>query len=310
MSSSTVKQEGLVYQTNSCGECIITEHLGNGRVKVKFNNTGCECIVFLNNLKRGLVKDRSVRFGDEYVGKEFESKRSGKMVVVKYVRASEVTVKFLNTGTLKTTKLCHIISGSVADNFHPTVVGVGYLGEGYDLGNKTVNEKSFKLWAGMLERCYSKTQRSRNKTYEGCSVSENFKNLSYFKEWCSNQTGFNNEGWQLDKDILIKGNKLYSEETCCFVPQEINAMLTKNNTNRGELPIGVVVGNNGKFISNISSKNGFKGNLGTYETKEAAFLAYKNEKESRIKWLAEKWKNQIDSRVYEVLMNYQVEITD
>ena len=103
---------------------------------------------------------------------------------------------------------------------------------------------------------------------------------------CNYQIGFNSldeEGrcFHLDKDILVKGNKLYSEDTCSFVPAEINTLFCKANKTRGR-----------------------------YNTIEEAFLAYKQAKEAYIKELANKWKDVIDPRVYEALMDYQVEITD
>ena len=54
----------------------------------------------------------------------------------------------------------------------------------------------------------------KNKNCENCKCSENFKSYEYFYEWCHNQTGFGNDSWQLDKDLLVKGNKIYNEESC------------------------------------------------------------------------------------------------
>ena len=141
-------------------------------------------------------------------------------------------------------------------------------------------------------------------------MSDNFKYYPYFKNWCSKQVGFGNKGWQLDKDILIKGNKIYSEDTCCFVPAEINSLFIKCDRSRGEYPIGVNYHKRDrKYVAKISR---FKEDihLGYFYTPDEAFNAYKEAKEAYIKEVANKWKDQIDLRVYEALMNYQVEITD
>ena len=116
------------------------------------------------------------------------------------------------------------------------------------------------------------------------------------------------EPFHLDKDILVKGNKIYSEDTCCFVPICINNLFTLRGLKRGELLIGVSKKGD-RFCASIH-KHGKQKGLGTFDTELEAFWAYKEAKEAYIKELAEKWKDQIDPRVYEALMKYQVEITD
>jgi hypothetical protein len=149
-------------------------------------------------------------------------------------------------------------------------------------------------------------------SYEGVEMSENFKFYSYFKEWCNKQIGFGNEGWHLDKDILVKGNKIYSEETCCFVPAEINTLILRADRIRGKYPIGVYHDTSKvhKRFSARVSKGGKYKRFGSYLTPEEAFYVYKKEKESHIQEIANKWKEQIDPRVYEALMNWTIEITD
>ena len=154
---------------------------------------------------------------------------------------------------------------------------------------------------------------SRNKypTYKDCEASENFKSFEYFYEWCNNQIGFGNEGWQLDKDLLIKGNKIYSENTCVFLPNEINILLTKRTALRGEYLIGVSWSKTNKaFVAQINKNKGKQEYLGSFATELEAFNAYKTAKESFVKEQADNWKSQIDIRAYNALMNYTVEITD
>lgn len=204
--------------------------------------------------------------------------------------------------------------GSIKSASAPSLYGVGLLD-----GEKTQVDgvvcKEYSLWNNMLTRCYNEKLFIENPTYEDCHISENFKSFRYFKGWCNNQKGFkctNEKGkpFQLDKDILIKGNKTYSEDACVFVPPEVNKLITKANRIRGTLPVGVVYHKkNRSFVSRLSKENKAV-NLGSYSTYEEAFQAYKQAKEDYIKEVAELYKDQIDIRVYEALMKYEVNIDD
>ena len=128
---------------------------------------------------------------------------------------------------------------------------------------------------------------------------------------CHKQIGFGNEGWQLDKDLLVKGNKVYSESTCVFIPAEVNTLLTKRTASRGEHLIGVYWHKTNKaFKAQVSKNKGTQEYLGSFKTEIEAFNAYKQAKESFVKEQAEKYKSQIDPRAYNALMNYEVGIDD
>ncbi len=121
----------------------------------------------------------------------------------------------------------------------------------------------------------------------------------------------NVKGFDLDKDLLIKGNKVYSEDTCVFLPVEINSLLTKSIASRGEHLIGVSWHKKGKsFVAQINKNKGKQEKLGYFKTELEAFNAYKQAKESFVKEQANKWKSQIDERAYNALMNCAVDIND
>ena len=245
------------------------------------------------------------------VGKVFKSLNSGDFKIVKYNNKTNVVIQFLKTGYETTVRLTNIRNGYVKDPYLPSVYGVGILGTKYLASINGVQTKEYKLWCCMLVRCYSNTYKKKYPTYEGCEVSDNFKSYEYFYEWCNEQIGFGNEGWQLDKDLLTKGNKVYSETTCFFLPNEINSLLTKREALRGEHLIGVCWCKRGKvFRAQVNKNKGKKKNLGSFNTELEAFNAYKTAKESFVKEQANEWKSQIDERAYNALMNYQVEITD
>ena len=245
------------------------------------------------------------------VGKVFKSKLSGDFKIVKYNDSRNVEIQFLKTGFEMFAHLGSIKNGNVKDPYSASVYGVGISGTKYPPTINDVKTKEYGLWQNMLERCYSDTFKKRRPTYGGCEASENFKYYEYFYEWCQNQIGFGECGFQLDKDLLVKGNKVYSENTCVFIPNEINLLLTKRTTSRGKHLIGVCWHKRDKvFMTNVSKNKGKQEYLGCFKTEIEAFNAYKEAKESFIKEQAEKWKGKIDERAYEALMSYTVEITD
>lgn len=174
----------------------------------------------------------------------------------------------------------------------------------------------YTLWRNMIEHCYGESCKSKHATYTNCITSENFKSYSFFYEWCQKQTGFGEvddkgNAWQLDKDILVKGNKTYSEDTCVFVPQRVNKLLTKRDYFRGGCIIGVSFHKRvGKYYSQCSTTEKNTDHIGYFDTEKEAFQAYKLAKEVLVKNVAELYKPKIDIRVYTALIAYEVDIND
>ena len=246
-------------------------------------------------------------------GDVFKTKSYGDLIVTKYVNSKAVCVKFVATGYETTTQAINVITGSVKDRLLPTVYGVGITGDS-QVKVDGKHTKEYRLWRDMLNRCYNVGYQEVQPTYIDCSVSEYFKYLQYFKEWCNNQIGFNSvdekgKPFALDKDILVKGNRVYNEDVCVFVPSEINNVLTKRGNKRGDCVVGVRKYKD-KFIATVSTGKRVQDHLGIFKTEKDAFQAYKEAKESYIKEIAEKWRDQIDPRVYNTLMNYEVNIDD
>ena len=246
------------------------------------------------------------------VGKVCKSKLSGDFKVLKYNDNRNVEIRFLKTGYETTVELGDIKKGNVKDPYSPSVCGVGVSGNKYPITVNGVKTKEYELWKSMLERCYSDSAYQKKRpTYKDCEVSENFKSYEYFYEWCHNQIGFDVKGFDLDKDLLVKGNKVYNESTCVFIPAEINSLLTKCTASRGKHLIGVCWSKTANaFKATVSKNKGKQEFLGYFKTEIEAFNAYKQAKESFIKEQAERWKDRIDLRAYNALMNYQVEIDD
>ena len=249
------------------------------------------------------------------VGKICKSNLSGDFKIVKYNNKKNVEIQFSKTGYETSARLHNIRKGEVKDPYLPSVYSLGIVGTKYPISEGGVKTKEYDLWNNMLKRCYSDALKKKRPTYEGCEVSENFKSYEYFYEWCNRQIGFGNEGnenqFHLDKDLLTKGNKVYSEDSCVFIPAEINSMLIKGDKKRGEYLIGVCWHKRDKvFVAQVNKNKGKQEHLGYFNTEIEAFKAYKKAKESFIKEQAEKYKSQIDPRAYKALMNYEVSIED
>jgi len=188
------------------------------------------------------------------------------------------------------------------------IYGVGFNDRRYPVYVAGKPIKEYDVWRQVLVRCYDPKYQKKRPSYVGCLVSENFKNFSFFYEWAQKQIGFGQEDYHLDKDLLIKGNKLYSEDTCLFLPSRLNTLLLASKAVRGSLPIGVCA-HNGKFLAQCLRKPASH-HVGVFDTPELAFLAYKEAKEAYIKSETQKWQARIDPRAYAALMAYEVLPTD
>ena len=207
----------------------------------------------------------------DMVGKLFSSNNYGDFKIIYYKNYDNVIVEFIDTGYVTATDMYNIKKGNLRDWLRPTMCGVGVVGYKYKSSSNGKSLPHYNCWSSMLSRCYDEKFKTKHPTYKDCICSDNFKQYTYFYEWCEQQKGFNTFDengniFELDKDLLFKENKLYSEYTCVFLPKEVNALVTW-------------------------------------------YKDYKNENDMYIKeytllTLAEKWKDKIDERAYQALKNF------
>ena len=242
------------------------------------------------------------------LGKEFETSSCGRCSVVDYKGRDKVFVKFYEYPNIVKCNLSNLKKGLVSNPMRPTLRGVGYMG----VGNYTSNDKlAYQTWNNMLERSYSEKCHQKQPAYKDTIVCDEWLNFQNFAKWCYSQDFFNAKDdkgkvYQLDKDILVKGNKTYSPETCCFVPKDINVLLLKSRKTRGDCLIGVTFNkNSGKFVTRMGV-TGISCYIKQSVTEDEAFETYKKVKEAHIKLVAEKWKSVIDDKVYQSLLNYKI----
>ena len=238
------------------------------------------------------------------------------MKIIAYNGVRKTTIQFQDQYKYTTTTFYkHFVNGDIVNPYFPCVLGIGMPGAKYPTKVNGKNTREYRAWYNMLLRCYDKRIHKKEPTYVPCECCEEWLLFENFYEWLHSQENFNTINkieWALDKDILIKGNKIYSPETCCLVPQTVNNLFVKSNAARGKYPIGVSYY---KSISKYACQchdSGENVYLGVYNNPEEAFNVYKQFKEKVIKRIAKEEYNKgnIIKQCYDAMMNYEVEITD
>lgn len=250
---------------------------------------------------------------EKFLGQEFDTVRCGKCKIVDYYGTHNIIVEFHEPFCLVKCRMINLKRGNVKNPLKPTFYGKGYIGLG-EFSSK--DKRHLEIWTSVLERCYSEICWESNPTYKDVEVCKDWLDFQNFASWCESQKFFNAKDdkgnlYQLDKDILVRGNRLYSPETCRFVPSCINKLLISCKKRRGDLPVGVFLEKStGKYGAQLQDGSGRQKKLGTFTTPEDAFLVYKIHKEDRVKCMAECWKDMLDFEIYESLLDYKVDILD
>ena len=251
-----------------------------------------------------------------YIGKTKENLQGCLMKIIEYNNDNDIIVEFQDKYKYKVKTTYNTFqSRSIKNRFYPSVQGVGIIGEKHR-GNLRKNKKfsiEYSIWTSMLERATNNDFKNKNLSYIDCEVCNEWLLYDSFYDWIHGQDNFfkyNEIKLYLDKDILIKNNKLYSPDTCCLVPKRVNQIFVKSNLSRGKYPIGVGKLNN-KYRA-YCSVNGKTIHLGCFSTIDEAFNTYKVFKENYIKKVAEEEYSQgnIIKKCYDAMMKYEVEIDD
>ena len=242
----------------------------------------------------------------KYEGLEFTNNSGDTCVVETYINAKEVYVSFNGEHYVKPFRIGNLVRGEFVNLYAPKVRGVGYLG----IGKFTAKDKlEYQTWTNMLKRAYDDKTKEIQPSYKYSSVCEEWHNFQNFAEWCNNQIGFgavdrNGKFYQLDKDLIFLDSKVYSPESCCFIPQCVNLAISKR-VSVSKYPTGVCFDKKaGKFIASIT-KFGRHEFLGYFGNVEEAFQTFKVSKESYVAELAGEWKEYISEKAYKALLNYK-----
>ena len=286
----------------------IIEYRGCYDIDVKFDNG-----VIKNNRTYQEFKNGKIRNIDNDSMKQFRLGEINTMKcgvtakIIEYNGSRDVKVKIIETDEIINTTYQNFKIGQIKSHYSPTLYNVGITGV-IDKGES--DTYCYKLWVNIMTRCYNEDYKKSRPTYKDVTICNEWKYYHNFKEWFNKHWyEIDGERIELDKDIINKGNKVYSPENCIFVPQRINSLFTKGNSKRGELPIGVTKTFKCETFSSTVSING-KNITKRFETVEEAFQDYKFRKEKEIKRVADLYKDKIPTKLYEAMYNYKVEITD
>lgn len=230
--------------------------------------------------------------------------------IIKYNNSSDIIIEFQDEHKYQLhTTYRNWQNNEFKNPYDKCIYNIACIGNTKGSQNGTI-KKSYKVWYSMLNRCYSEKLHNREPNYKDCSVCDEWLCYENFEKWYNdNYYKVDDEKMCLDKDIIVKNNKLYSPNTCIFVPQNINSLFVKSNKIRGNLPIGVSYNRSrNNFLVQCCTEN--KRIRLYFRNVEDAFNAYKKEKEKHIKNIADIYKEKIPVKLYNALYNYKVDITD
>ena len=241
-----------------------------------------------------------------FAGSVLKDRQGYEFVIESVDGRMKVSIKYLDSfGHSTTVSSGRIKSGSIKNPYAPKIYGAGYMGIGpwrsTVCGERTAE---YEAWKAMLSRAYDKSLHKRNPAYIGCSVCPEWCNFQNFASWINSQKNWGKPGFELDKDIARPGNKVYCPELCELIPRRINALRMVTKSREG-LPPGVSISPNGKYRAACRDGSG-NVKLGTHETKDEAFLAYKEFKEKVIRDAANKFRSEISEMAYQSMINHVV----
>ena len=231
---------GTIHKTNSCGDIEVVGYVDKNSRIIKFVRSGEEKKVNIQSIRLGGLADSLYykkfklknkiplknrdKIGSN-VGDVIKNKHE-ELITILEREGSKVKVAFLDC--IEKTRWVTFSKDTLMELVSPNrkiVSGVGYYGDFKYKNYARSKEKSYKIWTGMIYRCYDEKTQLKAESYKNCKVCDDWHNYQNFKTWfdCTYI-----EGYELDKDLLQLNmkNKIYSPETCIWLPKEINSFLT------------------------------------------------------------------------------------
>ena len=250
--SKFINKEGLEYE--------IIDKIGKNKVRIRFTESKFEKDIVLSCISNNTVRDNSVHIDKYAIGNKFINNEGHEFEIIDKYKDYR-TVKFSKTGFVKNVGIKEIRNKSVRDYMEKTVFGVGALG---DISNENRSSKEYKTiysrWYKMLERCYNEDcNRYDNYGRKGVYVCDKWLIFKNYIDDLRRKENYDNliknpKKWHIDKDILVEGNKVYSNNTTLIVESSKN---TEERNTRNGIPkkngMKVVKMKNGDIIKYYNS---------------------------------------------------------
>lgn len=241
------------------------------------------------------------------VGDIFPSNCGCDFIVTAFSSSVDIDVKFLDEkGHEAKTTAKEVREGGIKNPFHPTIRGIGYIGIGeYKTKENGKMTETYLAHKALFCRCYNPATHERQSRYKDCTVAPIWHNWQNFAEWYESHESFG-LGYHLDKDLLVRGNTVYSPETCVMLPRELNNLISESKPSSKGYPRGVGKKNGANQYHVRVGGGKDRKYVGGYYTIEEASAAYVKAKERYVKNLALAWANRIEWKAFVALMNWKV----
>lgn len=173
------------------------------------------------------------RLKEERIGEERINIQGCLMKVIEYNNYQNIVVEFQDKYKSKVvSQYHHFVDGKILNPYYPTVYNIGIVGDKYPSSIKGgKHTKEYETWRNILYRSFNWKYKKEKPTYTDVTCCDEWLLYENFYEWIHSQINFEkwhkNNGWNVDKDILIKGNKIYSPSSCCLIPQRVNQLFVK-----------------------------------------------------------------------------------
>lgn len=264
---------GTIFKNNKGLELKIVDKLNAGIREVEFVNSRYRCKTTIRCIQIGQISDKSTEL--YAVGNKFNTTDGYEIEIIYKINSTNRMIRFNDKFRHEMNiSISAIKDGNIKNPYHPSVLGVGYLGVKVQDVEKD-KHKAYQVWFNMLSRCYDKNIEHKYPTYNNTTVSEDWKCFSTFYDWfCINYI----EGYHLDKDLLNldSASKEYGAKSCLFIPPKVNIFLTSKKSSNSTGYRGVCFDKNrNKYIVSIHDFNkGSEIYLGRFYDIEEANLAY------------------------------------